>query len=227
MNSKKFRIIGLATASLFLLVILFHAHSLRVNALAKALDTVNSSPHSQSIIESNKVGSLDQEIKKKIGKIADGDDESMIKAIEDSKNANKADDKPNDSLTQENGSEEFDPVKELLAIRSLSPMVMFSKTYCPFLKKLKKLLKDNYQITPEFQIVELDIHAHGAELQEYLGKVSGRKTVPNVLIGKSSKSRGGFDDFAEFHNLGNLMKYLKQWGGSGLDVKRAETPSNL
>lgn len=122
---------------------------------------------------------------------------------------------------------EFDPAKEFLQIRALAPMTIFSKTYCPFLKRLKKLLLENYSITPEPQIVELDKHKHGQELQAYVGRVSERTTVPNVIIGTAlTLSKGGADDFIALHEEGKLAEMLNLWGGKAISVQRLEVPSN-
>lgn len=121
----------------------------------------------------------------------------------------------------------FDPAKALLQIRSMGPMIVFSKSYCPFSKNLKKLLNENYSITPAPIIVELDKHKHGAELQNYLGVVSKRTTVPNVIIGTDSLiSRGGADDFLKYHNDGTLASLLNTWGGKDISVSRIEVPLN-
>ncbi|CAK7896747.1 hypothetical protein CAAN1_04S05622 [[Candida] anglica] len=231
MNSRKVRVIGLAAFSLILLVVLFHSHNSRVNVLDDATDP--SSRNVVNLLTTNKVTdtsndeNLDKAIKKQMSKLGDGDEESAIKAIEESKNAN-IDSQTPDSLTQDKSDiGSFDPIKELIEIRSMSPVVIFSKTYCPYSKKLKEILNDNYQITPAPIIVELDKHAHGKELQEHLADVSDRSTVPNVIVGRSTKSRGGCDDFVALHENGTLLELLKEWGGKGLDVKRIETPSNM
>lgn len=122
---------------------------------------------------------------------------------------------------------DFDPAKELLAIRELSPVTIFSKTFCPYSKRAKKLLLDHYEITPQPAIVELDKHSHGAELQEYVAEISGRRTVPNLLVGTSLESRGGCDDIVKYHEEGNLAELLTSWGGKGLVVKKKEVPLNL
>lgn len=128
----------------------------------------------------------------------------------------------------EDASAPYDPAKEFLQIRSLAPMTVFSKSYCPYSKRLKKLLHDSYSITPEPTIVELDKHKHGQELQDYLGTLTGRSTVPNVLVGAGSvESRGGADDFVELHKAGKLAEMLNLWGDKHLAVKRVETPSNM
>lgn len=76
-------------------------------------------------------------------------------------------------------------------------------------------------------MVELDLHKHGKLLQEHLGKVSGRNTVPNVLIGESNESKGGCDDFHNLHESGKLTSLLNEWGNKKLSVKKLEAPSNL
>lgn len=123
---------------------------------------------------------------------------------------------------------QFDAAKEFLEIRLVAPMVVFSKTYCPFSKKLKKLLHDNYSITPEPTFVELDKHKHGHALQEYVAKITERRTVPNVVLGKlTTASRGGADDFVRLHQEGKLADMLNEWGDKALSVVRIEAPSNV
>lgn len=129
-----------------------------------------------------------------------------------------------DVTTNEQG--EYDPQAELIKIRALSPMTIFSKSYCPYLKKLKSLLLDKYEITPTPNIVELDLHQHGDELQNYLYEKSGRRTVPNVLVGSSFESRGGSDEFLEYHLKNQVIKLLTDWGQGRLQVIKKDTPSN-
>ncbi|KAK6462610.1 thioredoxin-like protein [Scheffersomyces coipomensis] len=109
-------------------------------------------------------------------------------------------------------SGKFDPAKALLEIRSLAPMIIFSKTYCPYSKRIKSLLADNYDISPKYYVVELDKHVNGAELQAHLAEVTGRATVPNVLVGASLESRGGADDFIKLHKDGLLAQSIQKWG---------------
>ncbi|GEQ69048.1 hypothetical protein JCM33374_g2719 [Metschnikowia sp. JCM 33374] len=166
------------------------------------------------------------------------------KSLFDSQNNEVVDDAINREISKEKSKEEtgggaeaadsgdvdagdFDPSKAFLQIRSLAPMTIFSKTYCPYSKKLKKLLKENYSITPEPQIVELDKHKHGQELQEYVGRVSERSTVPNVIVGTASVlSKGGADEFIALHQEGKLVEMLNLWGGKAISVSRLEVPSN-
>lgn len=119
---------------------------------------------------------------------------------------------------------EFDPAKEFASIMAISPIVIFSKTYCGYSKALKNLLKSEYEITPAPTIVELDKHTNGKELQEYIGLKSGRKTVPNLFI--NGVSRGGSDDMKALHTEGKLLSSLNTWGEKNIKVNRVNAPSN-
>ena len=75
-----------------------------------------------------------------------------------------------------------------------------------------------------YVVLELDKHEHGAELQKYIGDVTGRSTVPNVVINRVS--RGGSDDLRALHKDGKLLDSLKEWGGKQLTVSKNQKPSN-
>ncbi|CAG99837.1 glutaredoxin [Kluyveromyces lactis] len=114
--------------------------------------------------------------------------------------------------------ETYNAEAEYKNILSQSPIVVFSKSYCPFSTRLKNLLKE-YEFDPIYTIVELDKHENGAELQKYIGSKTGRSTVPNVII--NGISRGGSDEFAGLHEDNSLLQSLKTWAGSTLSVKKA------
>ena len=81
-------------------------------------------------------------------------------------------------------------------------VVVFSKTWCPYSKRAKNLLKEKYpEVEPEiFESVlilslclwtriltslwlhRLDERADGEAFQDYLEKKYGQRTVPNVFI---------------------------------------------
>jgi hypothetical protein len=71
--------------------------------------------------------------------------------------------------------------------------------------------------------VELDLHPHGAELQAYIGDVTGRRTVPNVHV--KGITRGGGDEFRKLHHDGNLEKNMQDWGGNSFRIKKLSPPS--
>lgn len=128
------------------------------------------------------------------------------------------------STTKTEEPEVFDPAKEYNSILGNSPMIVFSKTRCPYSRKLKELLEEEYVFTPNYAVVELDKHEHGSALQEYISGQTGRGTVPNVII--NGISRGGYDDFNKLHSNNALLDSLQEWGEKSLKVTQNEKPSN-
>lgn len=100
---------------------------------------------------------------------------------------------------------------ELNDILKKGPIIIFSKSYCPFSRKAKHILLDLYNISPPPYVVELDQHDLGPGLQAALHKSSGRRTVPNVLI--NGKSIGGGDDIEALHNANKLVETVQSMGG--------------
>ncbi|KAK0800385.1 hypothetical protein LTR38_007223 [Friedmanniomyces endolithicus] len=100
---------------------------------------------------------------------------------------------------------------ELNDILKKGPIIIFSKSHCPFSKKAKHILLDLYTITPPPYVVELDLHELGAGLQAALKRSTGRRTVPNILI--NGKSIGGGDDVEGLHREGRLAETVRSMGG--------------
>ncbi|KAI9874845.1 MAG: hypothetical protein M1830_009223 [Pleopsidium flavum] len=107
--------------------------------------------------------------------------------------------------------EEHDVEVELNAILKRSPIIIFSKSYCPFSLKAKRILVEKYSIVPAPFVVELDQHPLGPKLQASLEKTTGRRTVPNVLI--NGKSIGGGDDVEALDTGGTLVEKVQKMGG--------------
>ena len=99
-----------------------------------------------------------------------------------------------------------------------SAVIIFSKSYCPFSRKAKIILLEKYLITPAPFVVELDKHPLGAQLQDKLTEMTGRKTVPNVLI--SGKSIGGGDDVELLDSTGELVGKVRGMGGKRITEAR-------
>ncbi|KAG6608859.1 Glutaredoxin [Phytophthora cinnamomi] len=89
-----------------------------------------------------------------------------------------------------------------------SPVVVYSKSYCPYCTRTKTLLTE---LGAKFDVVELDEVAGGSEQQDALEDLTGQSTVPNVFVG--GKSIGGNSDVRKLHKAGNLEPLLKQAGG--------------
>ncbi|OWB77493.1 hypothetical protein B5S32_g1661 [[Candida] boidinii] len=163
-------------------------------------------------------------------KLKNSDTKDLNSNIKNSKKINNnISDDDNDLILDEDEDDEqsvlrFDPIKEFNEILSMSPVVIFSKSYCPYSKKLKNLLTNSYEITPQPTIVELDLHRNGVELQKYIGEVSGRKTVPNLFV--AGQSRGGCDEMIELHSENKLLKKLQFWGSGNVKVNKVNAPSN-
>jgi glutaredoxin 3 len=79
---------------------------------------------------------------------------------------------------------------------------MYVKDYCPYCTRAKNLLKKK---GVEFQ--EIDI-SDDDDLQEFVIKESGRRTVPQIFI--NDKSVGGSDDIHYLNSIGELDKLLAE-----------------
>ncbi|KAL4378834.1 hypothetical protein GQ457_02G011940 [Hibiscus cannabinus] len=92
-------------------------------------------------------------------------------------------------------------------IVSTNPVVVFSKTYCPFCVDVKQLF---HQVGASYKAMELDNESDGAEIQAALGELTGQWTVPNVFIG--GKHVGGCDTTMNMHENGKLIPLLIEAG---------------
>ncbi|XP_073132064.1 glutaredoxin-C4 [Henckelia pumila] len=91
-------------------------------------------------------------------------------------------------------------VKKTISSHSI---VIFSKSYCPYCKRAKAVFKELKQ---EPYVVELDEREDGANVQDALSQIVGRRTVPQVFI--NGKHIGGSDDTVEAYENGELGKLL-------------------
>ncbi|WWC60787.1 glutaredoxin [Kwoniella dejecticola CBS 10117] len=85
-------------------------------------------------------------------------------------------------------------------------VVIFSKTHCPFSKKAKSIFGE-YHISPAPFIIELDQRSDMDKIQTLLQRITGRRTVPNVLL--DFASIGGSDDVTLLHSEGGLQRRLE------------------
>ncbi|TNY23530.1 thioredoxin-like protein [Rhodotorula diobovata] len=81
--------------------------------------------------------------------------------------------------------------------------VVFSKTYCPYCRQAKNLLKE---VGEDFDVYELDTMDEGDDWQAYLGQKTGQRTVPSIFIG--GKFVGGCSDLQAKHKSGELKTLL-------------------
>ncbi|KAJ2959992.1 hypothetical protein NQZ79_g4555 [Umbelopsis isabellina] len=85
------------------------------------------------------------------------------------------------------------------------PVLVFSKSYCPFSKKAKEILA-KYSYKEPIHIVEVDLRDDGAEVKRALTLMTGRSTFPNVFI--NGESIGGGDEVASMQHTGQLVDVL-------------------
>ena len=95
-------------------------------------------------------------------------------------------------------------------------VIIFSKSYCPYSKAAKGILLEKYTIEPAPFVVELDHHPLGPRMQAKLGEMTGRRTVPNVMV--SGQSIGGGDDIAALDRERALADKITSIGGARIRV---------
>ncbi len=83
----------------------------------------------------------------------------------------------------------------------MAKVVIYSKSYCPFCKKVKALF-DSKGVSYE----EIDIQEHPERRDEMIEKSNGATTVPEVFI--NDQHIGGCDDTVALDKKGELDKLL-------------------
>ncbi|TFK92715.1 glutaredoxin [Polyporus arcularius HHB13444] len=104
-------------------------------------------------------------------------------------------------------------------VKDQYPLVVFSKTFCPYSRSAKTLLA-SYEIEPAPKIIELNVRSDGPQLQAILARLTGRSTVPNILL--KGSSIGGSDDVHQMHEEHRLKRLLEE-GGLTINGAAAET----
>lgn len=91
-----------------------------------------------------------------------------------------------------------------------SKVVVFSKSYCPYCHKARAAL-ESVNVKPDaLQWIEIDERKDTDEIQNYLGSLTGARSVPRVFI--NGEFFGGGDDTAAAAKNGKLAKLLKEAG---------------
>jgi glutaredoxin 3 len=99
------------------------------------------------------------------------------------------------------------------------PLVIFSKSYCPYCKRAKSVF-ESMSVKPF--VLELDEREDGDDIQQALGKFVGRRTVPQVFI--NGVHLGGSDDTVAAQQSGRLKNLL---AGSASAVNAENLKSEL
>ncbi|KAF7995627.1 hypothetical protein HCN44_006734 [Aphidius gifuensis] len=93
-----------------------------------------------------------------------------------------------------------DYVEKIIARNTVA---IFSKSYCPYCKMAKQIFD---QLNQPYKVIELDERKDGYEILDYLGEMTGVKSVPRVFI-KGACIGGGSDCKTLLEN-GELQKKL-------------------
>ena len=88
-----------------------------------------------------------------------------------------------------------------------NPVVIYTKTPCPFCKGAKELLNSGQVEFKEFDLLTVQ---GGSSMHSALIELSGQKSVPNIFIAQNHI--GGFDKLKEKHSSGDLKKMLDNAG---------------
>ncbi|KAK3365313.1 thioredoxin-like protein [Lasiosphaeria ovina] len=131
--------------------------------------------------------------------------------------------KTDDALKKQDGTTDTDESSdvaeldaEMDSIFAKSPVIIFSKSYCPYSARAKGVLMEKYLIEPKPFVVELDLHPLGPQIQARLLAMTDRKTVPNILV--YGKSIGGGDEITALDNEKTLAAKIKSIAGKRVDV---------
>jgi len=89
------------------------------------------------------------------------------------------------------------------------PVVVFSKSYCPYCKRALEALSIE-GVTKPYIIDLQSIGSKGQAIQDTLKKMTGRRTVPNVFIGGTSI--GGGTETTGLQREGKLRPLLQKAG---------------
>ncbi|CAK9075459.1 unnamed protein product [Durusdinium trenchii] len=90
-------------------------------------------------------------------------------------------------------------------------IILFSKTYCPFVQKAKEVLA-SLRPKPVMTVIELDLMGeprHGP-IQQVLRKHTGSSTVPQAFV--NGTYIGGCQEMSNLHTRGELLPMLQRLG---------------
>ena len=87
-----------------------------------------------------------------------------------------------------------------------SDVAIYSKSWCPFCAAAKDLFETKYSDKYSVDVVELDQISDGTAIQNYVGKITGVTTVPQIFI--HGDCIGGATDAINMHKSGELQEKL-------------------
>jgi glutaredoxin 3 len=93
-------------------------------------------------------------------------------------------------------------IKSLVAKHTV---VVFSKPFCPYCRRALEALRSVMKESP-FVVDLAEMGELGWEIQQTLGNMTGRRTVPNVFI--HGESIGGGDETVALYREGKLSRLV-------------------
>lgn len=139
-----------------------------------------------------------------------------------------------DLTTTKNDESSFNPMKNLVQILNTSPVVLFINSKDEQFQTgnlLKKILLNNYQISPEPIIVDLNKHENGLLLQNYIKEYKLNRNdnakLPYLFINSRSVLDNDFkDNLLKYHDSGELLNRFKNFAEGKVRFDKLELPSN-
>ncbi|KAK7005989.1 glutaredoxin domain protein [Favolaschia claudopus] len=117
--------------------------------------------------------------------------------------------KPVDMALYAAGKEDLDWKERVEELNTRYPVVVFSKSYCPYSKRAKDLLAA-YDVSPPPKIIEVDLRDDAIQVKTVLTRLTHHATFPNVII--RGKSIGGSDQLHALHANRSLRRTLEKAG---------------
>ncbi|KAJ7502376.1 thioredoxin-like protein [Mycena galericulata] len=111
------------------------------------------------------------------------------------------------------GKDDVDWNQRVRELNEQYPLVVFSKSYCPYSKRAKALLA-TYDLSPPPKIIEVDLRDDATQVKHVLTRLTQHATFPNVII--RGKSLGGSDQLQAHHGDKSLRRMLE---GAGMSIR--------
>merc|ERR1712088_461543 len=86
-----------------------------------------------------------------------------------------------------------------------TPVVMVSKSYCPFCRKAKDALK-SFNLGSDLVVYEIENDSDMDAIQNEMAKMTGGRSVPRVFIG--GQFVGGGDEMVKYKSNGKLAELI-------------------
>ncbi|KAJ6498783.1 thioredoxin-like protein [Mycena sanguinolenta] len=117
--------------------------------------------------------------------------------------------KPIDMGLYAAGKDDLDWSQRVMELNEQYPLVVFSKSYCPYSKRAKALIA-TYELSPAPKIIEVDLRDDATQVQSVLTRLTHHATFPNIVV--RGKTIGGSDNLHGLHTDKSLRRILESAG---------------